>query len=135
MTTHDQEDVRLLKIIPVAEIWEKAQKSLIKKLGEPAFESWIRPTQLTEYANGQATLAVGNEFTCNMVSNKYAGAIAEAIEEVTQEKVSMRVVVNPMLPETYSATIASITSEAEVVTGTSSGSDFFHARPAPIKVR
>jgi chromosomal replication initiator protein len=125
MTTHDQEDVRLLKIIPIEEIWEKAQKSLAKKLGQPAFESWIRPTQLTEYANGLATLAVGNEFTCNMVSNKYAGAIAEAIEEITQEKVAMRVVVNPMvLPESYSATIASITSEAPKVTGTNSGSDF-----------
>jgi chromosomal replication initiator protein len=125
MTIHDQEDVRLLKIIPVQEIWEKAQVSLAKKLGQPAFEMWIRPTHLSECGSGQAILAVGNEFAGTMISNKYALAIAEAIEEVTKEKVALRVVVNPLaLPESYSATIASITSDGGGITGTNSGDNF-----------
>src|ERR1700733_7834689 len=129
MTINDQEDVRLLKIIPTREIWEAAQKLLAKKLGQPAFEMWIRPTQLTDYQGGQAIIAVSNEFACNMITNKYADSIATVIGEVTQEKVTVKVVVDPSaLPEAYTATIASITGDPtknpSATTGTGSGSDY-----------
>jgi chromosomal replication initiator protein len=110
MTTPDQDDVRLLKILPVKEIWGEAQKLLAKRLAQPSFESWIRPAQLIEYSAGQAVLAVSNDFACTMVTNNHAETIARAIEEVTKEKVTIRVVVDPTVrPEAYVATIGSIT--------------------------
>jgi len=126
MTINDQEDVRLLKIIPKGEIWEAAQRLLAKTQGQPAFESWIRPTVLSEYVGGHATIAVANDFTCNMITNKYTDAIAAAIAEVTKEKVTVRIVVDTAIkPEAYSATIASITANPSSPAGTDSGSDYF----------
>ena len=52
MTIHDQDDVRLLK--PTREIWSEAQKTLVKKMSQPSFESWIRPSQLIDYNKGIA---------------------------------------------------------------------------------
>ena len=111
MTSHDQDDVRLLKILPVKEIWEEAQKLLSKKFNQPSFESWIRPAQLTEYAGGQALIAVSNDFASSMITGKYIDDIAQAIGEITKEPVTVKVVVDPSVRgESYSATIASITT-------------------------
>jgi chromosomal replication initiator protein len=109
MTTHDQEDVRLLK--PTREIWSEAQKTLVKKMSQPSFESWIRPSQLIDYSKGVALIAVSNDFVQTMIANHYMEALAQAIGAVTQEKVTIKVVVDAAAQsESYSATIASITS-------------------------
>lgn len=109
MTIHDQDDVRLLK--PTREIWSEAQKTLVKKMSQPSFESWIRPSQLIDYNKGIALIAVSNDFVQTMIANHYMEALAQAIREVTQEKVTIKVVVDANAQsESYSATIASITS-------------------------
>lgn len=109
MTIHDQDDVRLLK--PTREIWSEAQKTLVKKMSQPSFESWIRPSQLIDYNMGIALIAVSNDFVQTMIANHYMEALAQAIGEVTQEKVTIKVVVDANAQsESYSATIASITS-------------------------
>jgi chromosomal replication initiator protein len=109
MTIHDQDDVRLLK--PTREIWSEAQKTLVKKMSQPSFESWIRPSQLIDYNKGIALIAVSNDFVQTMIANHYMEALAQAIGEVTQEKVTIKVVVDAdAQSESYSATIASITS-------------------------
>jgi chromosomal replication initiator protein len=109
MTTPDQDDVRLLKIFPAAEIWEKAQALLARKLAKPSFESWIRPAQLIECSGGAAIVAVNNDFAASMIASNYLEHIATAIEELTREKVSVRVVVDPTIKSNaYSATIGSI---------------------------
>jgi chromosomal replication initiator protein len=109
MTIHDQDDVRLLK--PTREIWSEAQKTLVKKMSQPSFESWIRPSQLIDYNKGIALIAVSNDFVQTMIANHYMEALAQAIGEVTQEKVTIKVVVDANAQsESYSATIASITS-------------------------
>ncbi len=109
MTIHDQDDVRLLK--PTREIWSEAQKTLVKKMSQPSFESWIRPSQLIDYNKGIALIAVSNDFVQTMIANHYMEALAQAIGEITQEKVTIKVVVDANAQsESYSATIASITS-------------------------
>jgi len=110
MTIHDKDDVRLLK--PTREIWSEAQKALVKNMSQPSFESWIRPAQLVDYSLGVAVIAVSNDFVQTMIANHYMEALAQAIGEVTQEKVTIKVIVDANAQsENYSATIASITSK------------------------
>ncbi|MBP6593072.1 MAG: hypothetical protein KA255_08625, partial [Candidatus Obscuribacter sp.] len=81
-------------------------------MSQPSFESWIRPAQLTEFNQGEATLAVSNEFMRTMITNNYVGAVSEAIAQCTGQKVSIKVIVDSSVKaETYTATIASITQE------------------------
>lgn len=110
MTIHDKDDVRLLK--PTREIWSEAQKALVKNMSQPSFESWIRPAQLVDYSLGVAVISVSNDFVQTMIANHYMEALAQAIGEVTQEKVTIKVIVDANAQsENYSATIASITSK------------------------
>jgi|JI10StandDraft_1071094.scaffolds.fasta_scaffold00344_34 chromosomal replication initiator protein len=122
MTIHDQDDVRLLK--PTREIWSEAQKTLVKKMSQPSFESWIRPSQLIDYNKGIALIAVSNDFVQTMIANHYMEALAQAIGEVTQEKVTIKVVVDANAQsESYSATIASITSSQSNTSSTTITTD------------
>jgi len=131
MTINDQEDVRLLKILPPKEIWDAAQKLMSKSVLQPSFQSWIRPAQLIEYDNGLATIAVCNEFACSMISGKYAETISQAIESVTKQKVSLKVVVDASLTQdAYTATIASITTDGSQTDETTSGSNFSAVPPS-----
>lgn len=108
MTNTDKEDVRLLK--SNRDIWSEARLLLAKKLSQPVFESWIRPAQLTDFAQGEATIGVSNEFMRGMITNNYVASIAEALSTVTKEKVVVRVVVDTTVKaESYTATIADIT--------------------------
>lgn len=110
MTNSEAEDVRLLK--SNRDIWREAKLLLEKNMSQPSFESWIRPAQLTEYNQGEATLAVSNEFMRTMITNNYVSAVSEAIAQCTGQKVSIKVIVDGSVKaETYTATIASITQE------------------------
>lgn len=122
MTIHDQDDVRLLK--PTREIWSEAQKILVKSMSQPSFESWIRPTQLIEYNQGVALIAVRNDFGQTMIANHYMEALAQAIGEITQEKVTIKVIVDAdAQSESYSATIASITTSPSNASSTTITTD------------
>ena len=110
MTNSNTEDVRLLK--SNKDVWSEARVILEKKLSQPSFESWIRPAQLVELAQGQASIAVSNEFMRGMVANNYAAAVSEAIGQVIGSPVSIKVIVDPSVKaDNYTATIASISSE------------------------
>ncbi|HMY03493.1 MAG TPA: DnaA N-terminal domain-containing protein, partial [Candidatus Obscuribacter sp.] len=110
MTNSNNDDVRLLK--SNKDIWSEARIILEKKLSQPSFESWIRPAQLIEFSQGQATIAVSNEFMRGMFTNNYVDSVCDAISQVTGENVSIRVVVDASVKsETYTATIASISDE------------------------
>lgn len=108
MTIHDNDDVRLLK--STRDIWSESQKIIVKNVSVGAFQSWIRPIQLIDYKQGEAVIAVSNEFVQTMVCNRYMSAIVSAIGEVTGEKVTVKLVVDPtVLAQEYDGTIASIT--------------------------
>ncbi|MBI5172153.1 MAG: chromosomal replication initiator protein DnaA [Candidatus Melainabacteria bacterium] len=110
MTNSNNDDVRLLK--SNKDIWSEARVILEKKLSQPSFESWIRPAQLIEFSQGQATIAVSNEFMRGMFTNNYVDSVCDAISQVTGENVAIRVVVDASVKsETYTATIASISDE------------------------
>jgi len=107
MNNQDREDVRLLK--STKEIWAATQELLSKKLSQPSFESWIRPTQLLSIDNGEATIGVSNEFMRGMIANHHLDSIKLALEQIVREAVTVKVVVDTAsLTDTYAPTIASI---------------------------
>jgi chromosomal replication initiator protein len=107
MNNEDREDVRLLK--SSEELWAAAQEVLRKKLAEPSFEMWIRPTQLLAFESGEATVGVSNEFMRGMISNHHLDSIKAALEQIVKEPVSVKIVVDTsILTDSYAPTIASI---------------------------
>jgi chromosomal replication initiator protein len=107
MNTQEREDTRLLK--STKEIWHDVQELLSKQLSKPSFESWIRPIELVSLANGEATIAVVNEFMKDMVSNKFQDSISKALAQVAKEPVSLQVIVDSTIGKnSYVPSIASI---------------------------
>lgn len=100
-------DLRLLK--PPEELWRAAQDLLKDKFTDPSYRGWILPLQIKSLENGEAIFPVLNDFICDMVKNKYAKKMAEALSVVVKEPVSVKVIVDPFLkPAKYEPTIASI---------------------------
>lgn len=104
----EKEDVRLER--PVSEIWSQAQDILSKKLSQPTFESWIRPTQLLSITESSATIGVCNDFMKGWIAgNRLLEAMTDAISQVLGRSVSGRIVVDPSLVnDSYTPSIASI---------------------------
>ncbi len=107
MNTQEREDIRLLK--STKEIWHDVHELLSKQLSKPSFESWIRPIELVSLSQGEATIAVINEFMKDMVSNKFQDAIINALSQVAKETVSLKVIVDGTISKSsYVPSIASI---------------------------
>lgn len=107
MTIKEQDDVRLSK--SAKEVWSETLQILQNKLSKPTFESWIKPAQLLGIENGEATIAVFNEFASGKIKGDNREALIAALSEVVNQKVTLKFVVDASLaPSAYSGTIASI---------------------------
>lgn len=108
MASGEREDIRLLK--STSEIWAAAQELMAKKVALPSMQSWIRPARLLELQNGEATIAVSNEFMRSYIVNNFQATIAESLSAVVKTPVKLKVTVDSEIPksEPYTATIASI---------------------------
>ncbi len=104
--TSEREDVRLLK--PIKEVWSETKAIIAKGLPEPTFRTWVDPMQLVEIANGEATIAITNEF-CRTYANTHKDAIVAALLQVTNEKLEVKFIVDTSLASEYTPSIASIT--------------------------
>jgi len=108
MTVQEKVDVRLERSLK--EIWAQAQEILARKLSQPSFESWIRPTHLLELIGDQASIAVSNEFIRGWIANNHLEAITDAISQVVNRPVTAKIVVDTSLHhEPYTPSIAAIT--------------------------
>ncbi len=94
------QDIRLVK--SGNDVWAEAKSILKKKLSHPSFESWIKPLQLASLENNHANILVKNEFMRSLVSSSYIPAITEALSQVTKQKISCKVTIDPRLPDTDS---------------------------------
>jgi chromosomal replication initiator protein len=108
MPSGEREDIRLLK--SNSEIWAHAQELVAKKVSLPSMQSWIRPARLVELADGEAIIAVSNEFVRSYIVNNFQTVISEALSSVVKTPVKLRVRVDSDISksEPYTATIASI---------------------------
>lgn len=107
MIIQEKEDVRLER--SVEEIWAQAQALLERKLSQPTFASWVRPTRLLEIVGDEAVVGVLNEFSKSWILNNHVQSIAEALSQVLKREISARLVVDTSIrPDSYTPTIASI---------------------------
>ncbi len=107
MTIQEQDDVRLQK--SPKEVWFEALQILSKKLPQPTIQTWIKPAQLLEISNGEAVIGVANDFSVGILANQHREALANAISEVAQEKLTIRIVVDPTIKaDSYASSIANI---------------------------
>ncbi len=138
--TSEREDVRLMK--PIKEVWSETKSIVAKGLPEPTFRTWVDPMQLVEIANGEATIAITNEF-CRTYANTHKDAIVAALAQVTNEKLDVKFVVDTSLTSEYTPSIASITviptreprndmDQALGVSSQSSTSPSFQSAPNPV---
>jgi chromosomal replication initiator protein len=101
-------DIRLLK--SPDEVWTAAQELIAKKIPVPSMQSWIKPARLLDIKDGEATLAVSNDFVRGYIVNNFMAEIKIALKAVVKTDVSVKVIVDSRAKnEAYTATIASIT--------------------------
>ena len=91
----EKTEIRLVK--PVAQLWAEAQVLLQKVLKPGTFAGFIKSSQLISLENRVATLAVKNDFARGILANNSKTAIIEALSQVSGEKVSVKVIINPTL--------------------------------------
>jgi len=75
------------------ESWEKVQSSLRKNLSKPSYETWIRPTEFSEFKNGELILIAPNSFSSAWLKNNYSQTIKETAEQVFGQPVKVTVTV------------------------------------------
>ena len=75
------------------ESWEKVQSSLRKNLSKPSYETWIRPTEFSEFKNGELILIAPNSFSGAWLKNNYSQTIKETAEQVFGQPVKVTVTV------------------------------------------
>ncbi len=94
------QDIRLVK--SVNDLWAEAKSILKKKLSHPSFESWIKTLQLASLENNQANILVKNDFMRSLISSSYMATITEALSQVTKQKITCKVTIDPTLPDAES---------------------------------
>ncbi|HEC90875.1 MAG TPA: chromosomal replication initiator protein DnaA, partial [Alphaproteobacteria bacterium] len=57
--------------------WELVKANLRAKIGEAAYQSWIKPIALREIANGQVRISVPTRFMRDWVVAHYADSLSE----------------------------------------------------------
>ncbi len=76
------------------EIWERTLTILEKQLKKPSFNSWIRPTKLININDGEATIAVRNDFARNFILQSYEPLIRSALKEASAISLSLRFIID-----------------------------------------
>lgn len=93
---------------PTDEVWTKVLELLSKKVSQPFFMSWLRPTRLIELDAKDAVIAVANDFgKSQLTSPERVKEIEQAFFEVLGRKIKSRVTVSAIDTD-YTPTIASI---------------------------
>jgi chromosomal replication initiator protein len=104
MTSEDNskgQDIRLVK--SGNDLWLEAKAILKKKLSHPRFQSWITPLHLASLENNQANIAVKNDYMRGIIAGTYIKAITEALSQVTKEKITCKITIDPTLPDVDSS--------------------------------
>ncbi len=84
------------------ESWEKVQSSLRKNLSKPSYETWIRPTEFSDFKNGELTLIAPNSFSSAWLKNNYSQTIKETAEQIFGQPVKVTVTVKDSRSEDFS---------------------------------
>ncbi len=84
------------------ELWEAVLGQLELKMSKAHFTTWFRNTFVSEYRNGEITVAVPNSLAQSWLEKKYFKDIVEAVQNITNQPVrslTCRVETKPVGPQ------------------------------------
>lgn len=84
------------------ELWEAVLGQLELKMSKAHFTTWFRNTFVSEYHNGEITVAVPNSLAQSWLEKKYFRDIVEAVQNITNQPVrslTCRVETKPVGPQ------------------------------------
>ena len=95
---------------PIDEIWAQLLERLSSKLGVPAYQSLILPSQLVEVTMEEAVIAVNNPFVQNGLE-RHKSVIQSLLIEIIGRPIALRSVIDPgrINKTEYTPSIGSIT--------------------------
>ncbi|MCA9803407.1 MAG: chromosomal replication initiator protein DnaA [Cyanobacteria bacterium HKST-UBA02] len=102
-------DVRLVK--SNSDLLEDLKSLLGKRLKAPVYHSWIAPLSIVSVSPGEVVFGVCNDFMGSMITGQYREPIVQALVELLQEPVNIKVTVDDSLThDVYTGTISSISA-------------------------
>ncbi len=105
-----QDGVRFLK--PTAQIWSDALAVLETTVRTPGKMAWLHLSQLIEFSNGEAVLAVMNDLGRTMIVNHMSTQVIEALSKVTGTPVRLKVIIDGTIkPQEYIPSLAALPSQ------------------------
>ena len=73
----------------LAEIWDSSLGLIRDEVGQSVFELWFSPIKPLEFEDGKLLLEIPNRFFREWIDDYHPSLIADAIEKVTGEKISI----------------------------------------------
>ena len=64
------------------QLWQTVLGDLQLRVSKTAFENWIKPAELIDFADGVATIAAANTFGASTLQSRYTETIAQALSDV-----------------------------------------------------
>ena len=80
------------------ELWIKVRDGLQAKLSKPTFETFIRPTGCSGFANGELKLLAPNPFASVRLREQLLPTIAEMASSISGQPVHVTVLAETALP-------------------------------------
>lgn len=74
-------------------IWKQVLANLSEVIDYPAFESWIKPSQLVSIDDEILTISTGSNLNKEWIYKNYSSLITKILEEITGKKLSLKVTV------------------------------------------
>jgi chromosomal replication initiator protein len=85
----------------VLKFWEKAGDCLKDRIGEAAFETWIKPLKPRQQQENGLALEAPDRFFCDWVDKHYKEIIREAVQATAQGEIGIFLEVNPNPKEPF----------------------------------
>lgn len=74
-------------------LWEQVLDRLKQQLSSPTYETWIKPAQAQSLSEGTLVISTPNPFARNWVQKHYLPSIAQVVEELVGQPLTIQVVI------------------------------------------
>ena len=74
----------------IEDIWKKSLVHIEEKIGHNIVELWFRPIKLSQVKDKSAFIVVPNRFFKDWIEDNYPDIIAEALEDILGNPISIR---------------------------------------------
>jgi chromosomal replication initiator protein len=74
-------------------LWEQVLDQLQQQLSPPTYETWIKPAQAQSLSEGTLVISTPNPFARNWVQKHYLPSIAQVVEDLVGQPLTIQVVI------------------------------------------